>query len=55
MDRQLKEWFIHGLNDSDMIMEKIKEFIKMEKNENMTSEQVLACARKSRGTKSTIS
>ena len=44
IDRQLKEQFRHGLNDSDMIIETIKEPTKME-NENMTSEQVLAWAR----------
>ena len=32
IDRQLKEQFIHGLNDDDMIIEIIKDLTKTEKN-----------------------
>ena len=40
--RQLKEQFIHGINNSDMSREIIKELTKIEENGNMKSEQVLA-------------
>ena len=43
-DRQLKEQFLHGLNDSDMSIEIITKLTKIEENDNMTSEQVLAWA-----------
>ena len=39
VDRQLKEQFIHGLNDNDMLTEIIRQLT------NLTSEQVLNCAR----------
>ena len=42
IDRKLKEQYIHGLNDHNMVIEIIKELTKTEENENMTSEQVLA-------------
>ena len=44
-DRQLKKQFIHGLNNSDMIVEIVKELTKMGENENVTSEQVLTWTR----------
>ena len=46
IDRQLREQFIHGLNDSAMSTEIIKEHTKIEENSNITSEQVLAWARR---------
>ena len=45
-DRQLREQFIHGLNDSDMSIEIIKEITKIEEDNNMTSEKALAWARR---------
>ena len=41
IDRQLKEQFIHGLNDNDMLTEIIRELTKAEENTAVTSEQVL--------------
>ena len=46
INRQLKEQFIHGLNDSDMIKEIIKELTKIEENNKMASEKVLVWARR---------
>ena len=46
INRQLKEQFIHGLNDSDMSIEIIKKLVKLEENDNVTSEQVLTWARR---------
>ena len=46
MDRQLKELFVHQLNDSDKIIEVIKELTKIEENKNMTGEQVLEQTRR---------
>ena len=46
IDTQLKEQFIHGLNDNDMIMEIIEELTKTEIYENVTSEQILVWARR---------
>ena len=46
MDRQLKEQFMHGLNNDDMMMEIIKELTKTEETVNMTTEQILAWARR---------
>ena len=40
IDRQLKEQFIHGLNNSGMMVEIIRELSKGE-NKDMTSNQVL--------------
>ena len=45
IDRQLKEQFIHGLNDKDMMVEIIKELTKMEENKDVTIGQVLLWAR----------
>ena len=45
IDRQLKEQFIHGLNDNDMLAEIIRELTKAEKNTAVTSEQVLVWAK----------
>ena len=42
MDKQLKEQFIHGPNDSEII----KELTEIEENDNMTSEQVLVWHRR---------
>ena len=44
INKQLKEQLIHGLNDSDMSTEIIKDLTKIEENDNVTSEQVLAWA-----------
>ena len=46
MDRQLKKQFKDGLNDSDRNVEITREWIKIEDNENRTSEQVLAWAKR---------
>ena len=55
INRQLKEEFIHGLNDSDMSIEIIKELTKIEESDNVTSEQVLVWARRVKAQKSTMS
>ena len=44
-DRQLKEQFMHRLNDSDMLAEIIKELTQTDENTHVTSEQVLAWAK----------
>ena len=41
LDRQLKEQFIHSLNDTDMLGEIIWELTKIKENETITSENVL--------------
>ena len=41
LNRQLKEQFIHGLNNNDMLGEIIKELTKIHKNREITSENVL--------------
>ena len=46
IDRQLKEQFIHGLSNRGMSIEIIRELTKMGDNESITSEQVLAWARR---------
>ena len=46
IDRQLIEQFIHHLNDSDMSIEIIKRLTKIDENNNVTREQVLAWARR---------
>ena len=47
MDRQLKEQFIHGLNDTDMLTEIIWELTKINENETkITSEIVLSWAKR---------
>ena len=52
-DRQLKEQFIHGLNDTEMLGEVIPELTKIKVNCIIMSENVLAWAKRV-GTKSTI-
>ena len=46
IDRQLKEQFVHWLNDSDMSIKIIKELTKIEENYSMKSEQVLVWTRR---------
>ena len=46
IDRQLKEQFIHGLNDNDMLVEIIRGLSKAEKSTAVTSEQVLVWAKR---------
>ena len=43
IDRQLKEQFIHGLKDTEMLGEIIKELTKVHENEEITSE--MCCPR----------
>ena len=43
-DRQLKEWFIHGLNDNDMLIEIICELTAMNDMIIVIIEQVLTWA-----------
>ena len=40
VDRQLKEQFIHGLNDKNMLEEIIKELMTVKSNEQITSGSV---------------
>ena len=40
VDRQLKEQFIHGLNDDEMLAEIIRELTKCEENVTILSETV---------------
>ena len=46
MDGQLKEQFIHGLNASGMLVEIIREHTKTWESKDVTSEQVLAWAKR---------
>ena len=46
VDRQLKEQFIHGLNDKNMLEEIIKELMTVKSNEQITSGNVLAWAKR---------
>ena len=46
VDRQLKEQLIHGLNDTEMLGEIIKELTKILENEEVTSENVLSWAKR---------
>ena len=46
VDRQLKEQFIHGLNDKNMLEEIIKELTTVRGDEQMTSENFLAWAKR---------
>ena len=46
VDRQLKEQFIHGLNDKNRLEEIIKELITVKSNEQITSGNVLAWAKR---------
>ena len=48
LDRQLKEQFIHGLNDTDMLGEIIWELTKVHENEEITSKNVLSWAKRVR-------
>ena len=45
IDRQLKEQFIHSLNDTDMLAEIIRELIKIHEDSEVTSEKVLCWAK----------
>ena len=44
LDKQLKEQFVHGLKDSEMLGEIIKELTKICKNKEITSKNVLSQA-----------
>ena len=44
LDRQLKEQFIHGLNDTDVLGETIWELTKVKENGIIMSKNVLAWA-----------
>ena len=46
IDRQLKEQFIHGLNNNKMLIEIICKFIAIKDKNVVASEQVVAWARK---------
>ena len=56
IDRQLKEQFMHSLNDTDMLSEIIWELTKIQENTEVTSEKVLCWAKrvKTQRTQSTI-
>ena len=45
MDRQLKEQFIHGLNDGEMLAEIVRELTKCEENITICCENVLTWAK----------
>ena len=47
-DRRLKEQFINGINDDDMITENIRELTVIKRTNEITSKQVLSWAKKSR-------
>ena len=44
LDRQLKEQFIHGLNDKEMLCEIIKELTTTKRNDTITIENILSWA-----------
>ena len=46
VDRQLKQQFIHGLNDNDMLTEIIRKLTKAVQSVDITSEQALGWARR---------
>ena len=46
LDRQLKEQFIHGLNDKEMLGEIIKEITTIKRNDTITSGIILAWVRR---------
>ena len=46
LDRQLKDQFIHGFSDSDMLAEVIRELAKIDENILVTSEEVLVWAKR---------
>ena len=50
VDRQLKEQFIHGLNDKIMLDEIIRELMSRTGNVQMTSKDVLAWAKQGQST-----
>ena len=45
-NRQLKEYFMHGLNDEELLAEIIRELIKCEENITIHSENVLTWAKR---------
>ena len=45
VDRQLKEQFIHGLNDNEMLAEIIRELTKCKENVTIPSEAILVWAK----------
>ena len=45
LDRQLKEKFIHGLNDNEMLTEIVHKLTTMKDTSTVTIKQILACAR----------
>ena len=53
-DRQLKEQFIHRLNDNDMVKEIIRELTKAEESVDITSEQVLGWAKRVEAQRGTV-
>ena len=46
LDRQLKEQFMHGLNDEEMLVEITRELTKCDENTTIHSENVLAWAKR---------
>ena len=46
VDRQVKEQFVHGLNNNDMLTEIIRELSKAKESVDITSEQVLGWAKR---------
>ena len=46
VDRQLKEQFIHGINDKNMLEEIIKELMTVKSDEQIISQNVLAWAKR---------
>ena len=48
IDRQLKEQFIHDINDEEMLAESIRELTKCAENTNIHSQNVLTWANKQR-------
>ena len=49
LDRQLKDQFIHGLNDSELLTEIIRELTKSHENTMVPSEHVLILAKRIEG------
>ena len=46
LDRQLKEQFVHGLNDTDMLGEIIWELTKIHEKEEITGKNVLSLVKR---------
>ena len=46
LDRQLKEQFVHGLNDKEMLGKIIKELTTIRGNDTITSESILSRAKR---------